>query len=174
MKEVKEEFWDIGKEKPKYSAFFVSEDEKYAILYYDIIEYGIMKFVASAEIWVDKENPKLLLQITKKIFEFQFNRSCYYYPKSNLLVLLTHCPEQNSFSLDYCIINLKKAVFAKYPGFNYELFELDNNKFRIDSNPRYHYSEEQKHQVTKLNGTILDASTFNWCSLDKFESYCSL
>jgi hypothetical protein len=176
MKELKDNYWNTGKDYSKDDkkfCFFETDDFKYIIIYDDIGEYGILNFVSSMEIWQEKEKPELIFKSEKRIFAFQFDRSCYYLEKTGLFVLLTICIP--SYQMCYMIMDIKKGLFAKIDCINYNLCEDDKGLIHLESNYRYFYPQRSnKEEFEKLHGAIISLQNLNWLSLNDMTNYCQL
>ena len=147
--------------------FFITSNEKYGIYYSSIDEYGMMKFVSPVQIWTDKENPRLIFQSGQIKFEYQYQESCYYLDKSDILVLMTPCNHQKYFDLPYVLFDFNKNIFTTINAPNFRLTEIGNYLIQLDLNFRYSYDEEIKNQISQDNGKEMDLTKLIWYSLKK-------
>ena len=155
-------------------AFFVTPDEKYGIYFSEFNEYGMLKFVSPVQIWIDKQNPKLIFKSNKVQFEYQDNESCYYLGKSDILVLLTPCFHDKYYDLLYVLLDFGQNRFTTINAPNFLLTELEKNVVRLDNHFRYVYEEQTKQQILRDDGKQIDLVKLAWHDIKHIDNVCSL
>ena len=168
--------WNIGAdtEGRQNFSFFVTNDEKYGVYFSDINEYGMLKFVSPVQVWTDKRNPKLIYKSNTIRFEFQYNESCYYLDKSNILVLMTPCFRNKYYDLLYVLFDFGPERFATINAPNFLLIELERNLVQLNSQFRYVYDDQTKQEVLKDNGKQIDLAKLPWHDIKNADKLCSL
>jgi hypothetical protein len=154
--------------------FFITPDEKYSVYFSSIGEYGMMKFVSPVQVWTEKENPRLLFQSQKIQFEYQYGESCYYFDKSNILVLLTPCFHQKYYELFYVLFDFSRSIFTTINAPNFLLKEIDRNLIRLELRFRYSYDDKTKEKISQDNGKEIDLTKIIWHDLKNIDNTCSL
>ncbi|CAN5898427.1 hypothetical protein BH11BAC7_BH11BAC7_18560 [soil metagenome] len=176
MKELESNYWNTGNSylrNENFFCFWETDDQKYAVVYDNIVEYSLMKFISSIEIWQNKVKPELIFKSENEIFEFQFKRSCYYLEKSGLLVMLTTCIP--SYQMCYMVMDLKQKLFTKIDCINYDLCENNKGTIYLEPNYRYFYPQRNnKEEFEILKGMLFNPQKLIWFSANEFIRYCQL
>jgi hypothetical protein len=174
MKHSKNHLWNIKAETQGRDDFdfYVTDNNEYAIYFPNIDEYGMLKFASPAQIWSNRENPKLLFDNPKVMFEYQYSESCYYLDKSDIIVLLTPCQRHDFSDLLYVLLDFTKRQFATINAPNFTLAEIEKGIVRFDIQFRYVYDEITKINILKENGKLIHLAELKWCNLRELNKIC--
>ena len=156
------------------SDLFVTSDNKYSIEFSNIEEYGMMKFISPVGVSSNVENSIQLFSSSKIKFEYQFNQSCYYLDKSDIIILLTPCRQTNRLDLLYVLFDFNKKVFATINAPNFQLTELNRYLVRLDLDFRYVYDAEAERKIALDNGKIIDLTELKWYDIKNIDNLCHL
>ena len=176
MEHTSEDIWKIQADIKGRSNFdfFATPSGKYNIYFSNIDEYGMLKFVSPIQIWTDKESPKLIFKSNKIQFEYQYDESCYYLEKSDILVLMTPCYRKEYYDLLYVLLDFNKNSFTIINAPNFRLVELDRNLVQLDLKFRYSYDEQTEKQISKENGLQIDLTKSQWFAMEYLDNVCSI
>jgi hypothetical protein len=169
MKKIDQTNWKINEiiEIENNSTFF--ETDEYLVQFSNIDEYGMLKFLSPIEIWKNKTNPIKIFENKKILFEYQYDRSCYFLKKSNLIVLLLwfYEPVNNSYKIPYILFDFNKNLFAILNYSNFDLIEKDASTIELKINFRWPYNEETQKIFEKNNKKIINLNQIKWLTFDK-------
>ena len=148
---------------------FVSSDECFAVHFYDINEYGMLKFASPIRIWKDKSKPSILFDSAKIAFEYQFDRSIGYLPNYKILCLLFPKISNTRIDIINVLIDLPNASYATLDVFNYDISENSLGEVVLLFKPRYVLNSEELALASCRDGEVLNLRFLNWTSLRRMK-----
>jgi hypothetical protein len=152
-------------------------DRRYKIVFSDIGEYGMAKFVGSVKI-LENRNDNLLFNSKdfNVFFEYQYDRSAYCATHSNLFLFLKPCvkTDRTRAEVPYVVLDIDNKRFSllNYP--NYDFIEIDNRKFKLETHFRYGYEDNRKQEIAKHHGQVIDLDTIEWRDFDELSRVCQI
>ncbi len=161
--------------------FVETEDKKYGVYIYNIIEWRMGAYTAQFALFSGKPKPTLfsrkakptlILNSPKNLIEFNFENTVDYAPKSSCLILKIIA--SGKFNFPFLFIKPEEKVFAFikwdsssiYYGFN----EIEKDKIALrETAPR-----ELRMTNQNREGEIFDISNLTWFDLANFDNLLAI
>ena len=164
--------WKITRNKKEYPgeglthALWETEDEVYALYFYNIGEYGILKTCSSLQILKDKLNPQIVYDSQKSVFDYDpFDESFLKQEWNNKQYIVLRQLLFNPFRALLVLINLETMEFFSWNKFFVE--------FKINNDNTIRLTEMFIDKSKNVESTVDESYNFNdleWKFLSKLTS----